>query len=132
MSSRPIMPPLQPGDRLTYRPNLRRARKDTEVVVTRVGRIYAYASIPEYAERGYTGDEYKFNKTTGHIHGGNYSSPGRMLTQAQVEWHERAKAAEDYLTGEHFKGIWDLRPRWREDLVTLANLLRAHDGLDPL
>lgn len=51
-----------------------------------------------------------------------------LTTQERVDWGERQSAAWKYLLDE---GIETHRSkRWNNDRLTLANLIRRHEGLD--
>jgi hypothetical protein len=56
--------------------------------------------------------------------------PHRFATPEQRAWDRRRVEADRYLTSV---GV-DVRhsARWRNDRVTLANLIRAHEGLEEL
>lgn len=65
--------------------------------------------------------------------GSGYSNRDRFVTTEQYAWEVRQSAVSIYLREQ---GI-TVEPGspWRRDedsLLTLANLLRQHDGLDPL
>jgi hypothetical protein len=138
-STRPAMPPLKPGDRLTVRHNQRYARvRDGEFVVIRVGRKWAYLvaaddrNLETSLAQGEAWNETKIDKQSGYMDGGQYSSPGRAYTDEQLAWDERRKSAEEYIRAT-LCNPYHLKERWGEDrYVELANLLRRHGGLEEL
>lgn len=53
-----------------------------------------------------------------------------FTTQERIDWQQREAAAREYL---HEQGIELHRSkRWSDDRLTLANLIRRHEGLDEI
>lgn len=129
---RPTLPELRVGDRLTARYNQRRRHRDVEIQIVRLGRLYAYGIPVEYVDNPNRWSEIKFNGTTGYIHGGNYPSPGRVLTDEQQAFDERVQAAEEWLAANVVRSLYEFRAEWKDEPVLVANLFRRHLGLDDL
>jgi hypothetical protein len=133
--SKPALGKIDVGDTLLVIPATRSRFSDTEaipVTVTKAARIWIElnGSVTGSNERRYP-RTWRMRRDTQHDGGsGNYHN--RFVTQEQYDWEQRIAAAEKYL-----KEI-KLRPEWAspwskpDKLLTLANLLRAHHGLDEL
>lgn len=126
---RPEIPALKVGDTLTAIPS---RGANYEVTVTKIGRKWGYAVRTEHYGSAYGQTDIKFDLKDGWLDGGNYTSPGRLLTQAQLDWHERESRATEYIKTHLTRHTFDLKPQWRDDLVELANILRRHEGLEEL
>lgn len=127
---RPELGPVKVGDELV-RVSHRTGHHDTYRVV-KVARKWA-TLVPRESPDTYAWPS-KMDMVTGDEQGrSGFGSEARFHTQEQLVWEGRAKAAMEYLESAGFRThSLALGQRWREDPVTLANLIRAHDGLDPL
>lgn len=128
---RPEIPALEVGDELTFQGTHRRS-PDYQVTVTKIGRKWGYAVRSEHYGSAYGQTDIKFDLKDGWLDGGNYTSPGRLLTQAQLEFDARQSVADEWLKENLTRHTYDLKPQWRDDLVKLANILRRYEGLEEL
>jgi hypothetical protein len=78
--------------------------------------------LPYYLRR-FRRDDQTDGRTTG--------TRNRFLTPEQQAWDEREGAAREYLIRELQIEVYR-SPRWANDIVTLANIIREHEGLDLL
>jgi hypothetical protein len=126
---RPELGPVAVGDELIVTENLsRRNTRTIPVEVTAVGRTWLTVKA---ADGGYLRDD-RFHMGTGTIYapGKSTGNPPRIRTPEQIAWDGREAAAHAYLR-ENGIDVHGSR-RWAHDKVTLANLIREHEGLDPL
>lgn len=119
------------GDRLLVIPASygRGALDPVEVVATKAGRVWV--------ELAATDDVRSFARTwrmrldTQNINSG-YSSQDRFVTREQYAWEQRESAVHQYLIDIGIRPDRDSPWDSSDQRLILANLLRAHDGLDPL
>jgi hypothetical protein len=125
---RPELGPLAVGDELMITETLNRGTRETPVEVVSVGRVWLTVKP---IDGGYIRDD-RFHMGTKTVYppGKGIGSPARIRTPEQLAWDRRESAAREYLRGLGIEV--HSSKRWADDMVTLANLIREHEGLDPL
>jgi|SRR4051812_26355028 hypothetical protein len=116
------------GDRLIVIPasyNNRIKQEPVEAVVVKVARIWVELDEVEGPR------SWRLRLDTQHD-GGNGNYHDRFLTTEQHAWGQREQAVHDYLSEAGVSLKHGSRWGTPEERLTLANLLRQHDGLDPL
>lgn len=134
--TRPELGPVAVGDELiVISPSHRRnvPERIHLVTVIRAARVWIEVvdteDLDKYREHGY-GRTWRLRMDT-QTDGGKVGYPTRFRTLEQHAWELRNQAAAEYLREIGLNQIWR-SPRWKNDQVTLANLLREHDGLEKL
>lgn len=91
-------------------------------LVARVGRDYVYLKSADH--RRLPTERFSLEDRTGS------GSRARFYTPQEWEEHQRTTRATDFLRS---RGIWTKHESpYRHDTITLANLIRAHEGLDAI
>lgn len=119
------------GDRLLVIPASygRGALDPVEAVITKAGRVWV-----ELADA----DDVRSLARTWRLRldtqdsGSGYSGRDRFVTREQYAWEQRDSAVHRYLTEVGIRPDRDSPWDGSEQRIVLANLLRAHVGLDPL
>jgi hypothetical protein len=123
---KPELGPVKVGDKLLIIANSRYSKREPlEAEVVKVGRKYVY--LKEVDGHRYA-REYQC-KLSSQYQVANHTPSYRFVTQEQYAWEKRNAAAEEFLkeTGIEFR--LGSRSRYLHDQLTLANLIRAHEGL---
>lgn len=127
---RPALGPIAVGDQVVVTDHGYRTSVTIHCAVTKVGRIWvdleeADPSDPKWPRR------YRLRLDTQDT-GSQYSTRDYFRTLDRQAWDNQARAADQYLRQQGIEFTSGSRWRSEERRLTLANLLRAHDGLDPL
>jgi len=115
--------------------------RPTRATVVKRGRVWIDVE-PEDGERHLAYFDRRFRLDTQHNGSQNSTSRGRFVTEAQYAWDLRLRTVKDYLRqagitvedrvrGE-LPGDASTPGPWYGRWLELANLLRAHEGLEPL
>lgn len=128
-SKRPEFGPVAAGDEMIVTERSNRTTRVILVTVLAVGRTWF---VVEAVGGGHVPGDGRFHMTTRTTYapGKGIGSPPRIRTPEQYAWDERESAAREYLRDIRVEAHGS--QRWRDDLVTLANLIRDHEGLDLL
>lgn len=126
-NERPPLGDIKPGDKIIIFRRLVRGGEEIQAEVTKVGRVW----ITAVKSSGY-GAEYRFRKddqTDGSKEG--YRTVFR--TPEQHAWVQRALAAEEFLKEAGIRvNKFEQEGRYVDNKVTLANIIRRHEGLPEL
>jgi hypothetical protein len=123
IDKRPELGPLAVGDEMVVREG--GTKRYYRARVAKVARIWIELEgcdgehLPWYLSR-FRRDDQTTGKTAGYVN--------EFYTPEQRAWDLRRAAAETYLQEINVE-VWQSR-RWKNDIVTLANLIREHEGLD--
>jgi hypothetical protein len=126
---RPELGEVTPGQTFIKTGGYHRSRH-TRMRVIKVARIWVSAVPEEKAEAGSwtEWDIEKFRKDN-QTDGGETGARTVYYTEAQYDWLKRESLANEFLREA---GIECWRGRYNEDKITLANLIRVHEGLEEI
>lgn len=126
-SKRPELGPVAVGDEVIVTHGDRhRSVKETPAVVVTVGRVWVTL---EAVGGGYLPSHGRF-RIGDQLEEGTTGYRASFATPEQHAWSKRQSAAREYLRENRIEVHGS--QRWADDLVTLANLIREHEGLGPL
>jgi hypothetical protein len=130
--SKPELGKVAVGDRLLVIP-ARYGRTQPEprlVAVTKAGRVWI--DLEAVGDDSWRSQTWRLRLDTQDA-GSGYSNRDRFVTPEQYAWEERRSSVSTYLREQGITVESSSPWRLEEDgLLILANLLRRHDGLDPL
>jgi hypothetical protein len=126
MSAKPELGPVKAGDKVIVISGSRRG-SHREAVVTKAARVWL--DLVETDDSTYP-MTWRMRRDT-QTDGGKYGSPTRFVTPEQLAWEEAERLADDFLKEAGIELRWS-RSRYWTNKVTLANLIRKHEGLPEL
>jgi hypothetical protein len=122
---KPELGKLTVGDQvIVITPYHHREDRMRDAVVTRVARIWI--DLTEKSDRPFP-LMWRMRSDT-QTDGGKIGQPVRFVTAEQYAWEQREKLATDYLR-EIGVEVW--KEPWNNDRLTLTNLIRTHEGIEP-
>jgi hypothetical protein len=118
----------------------RSAAKPVRCTVSKVGRVWIDVVPEDGSFLAHYDARFRMDTQGNGSDTGNYRA--RFLTEDQYAWEQRRNAVREFLreagiqVGEYVRGLKYGEPsvpgRWYGREAELANLIRAHEGLDPL
>lgn len=124
---RPELGNVQVGDKIIVLDRGRRETRETDATVTRVARVWITATRNDDYPT-----EYRLRRDT-QTDGSDVGTPLAFRTPEQHAWHQREAAAEAFLKEAGIEiSRWGRGGRYVNDKVTLANIIRRHEGLPEL
>jgi hypothetical protein len=126
---RPELGEITPGQTFVKIDSFRRSRR-TRMRVIKVARVWVSVVPEEKAKAGsWTEQDIEKFRKDNQTDGGQTGTPKIYFTEAQYAWHKREALAYEFLREA---GISAYQGRYSRDRVTLANLIRAHEGLEAI
>jgi hypothetical protein len=125
--SKPELGDIAVGDKLIVIPCIRGRydrREPREVVVTKAARVWIEMKSTSDDKYNYT---WRMRRDT-QDEGGQHSPAWRFATVEQKKWEDREREASRFLDEAGIEFSWK-RSRYKGDKVTLANIIRKHEGL---
>lgn len=125
----PDLRDIKVGDEVIIQHNHGGKWEDVYATVTKIARVWIDVDpvsgwLPHYSRRFRRDDQ---------SDGSNSNYRARLYTREQWAWKEREAAAGAFLKEAGIElGGWGRGGRYADDKVTLANIIRKHEGLPEL
>jgi hypothetical protein len=123
----PELPKLAEGSRIIVIEGGWNRTHEYDAVVTKVARVWITAE-QDTAQLPRHRREWRL-RMDDQTDGGDHA---HFYTPEQWAWKKRDAAAREYLDEELGRAGTVRSSRWANDPVTLANIIRKHEGLEPL